>query len=109
MTDRLDIDGFALVHGVLSAAACAEWIAALGPVAGAGRRGVLREPAVGALARSEALLSRVRAHLACEPRPVRGILFDKTPDSNWLVPWHQDLTLAVRSRIDLPGFGPWST
>jgi len=39
---------------------------------------------------------------------VRGILFDKTPVTNWKVAWHQDLTIAVRTRVDVPGYGPWS-
>lgn len=39
---------------------------------------------------------------------VRGLLFDKIPNANWKVPWHQDLTIAVRQRIEAPGFGPWS-
>jgi ectoine hydroxylase-related dioxygenase (phytanoyl-CoA dioxygenase family) len=40
---------------------------------------------------------------------VRGIVFDKTSDSNWRVPWHQDLTIAVRGRTTTDGYGPWST
>ncbi len=40
--------------------------------------------------------------------PVRGILFDKTPQGNWKVPWHQDLSIAVASRVEVPGFEPWS-
>lgn len=39
---------------------------------------------------------------------VRAILFDKTPDANWRVAWHQDASIAVTERIDAPGFGPWS-
>ncbi|MEE8155189.1 MAG: phytanoyl-CoA dioxygenase family protein [Phycisphaerales bacterium] len=39
---------------------------------------------------------------------VRAILFDKTPDANWKVAWHQDASIAVTERIDAPGFGPWS-
>lgn len=39
---------------------------------------------------------------------VRSILFDKPPEANWSVPWHQDTTIAVMARIDVPGFGPWS-
>jgi len=39
---------------------------------------------------------------------VRGILFDKTPDANWKVPWHQDLSIAVKEQIEVSGFGPWS-
>lgn len=42
-------------------------------------------------------------------RPVRAILFDKSPGTNWSLAWHQDRTIAVRQRIDTPDFGPWST
>lgn len=41
-------------------------------------------------------------------RPVRAVLFDKTMSTNWLVPWHQDRTVALRERFDVDGFGPWS-
>lgn len=51
--------------------------------------------------------------LACSElpgaRPVRAVLFDKTPARNWAVAWHQDRTIAVRRRIAVEGFGPWST
>jgi hypothetical protein len=40
---------------------------------------------------------------------VRAILFDKHGAANWTVPWHQDRSIAVRKRIDVAGFGPWST
>ncbi|MEL7238912.1 MAG: phytanoyl-CoA dioxygenase, partial [Planctomycetota bacterium] len=38
----------------------------------------------------------------------RGILFDKTPDRNWKVAWHQDRSIAVNGRAEAAGFGPWS-
>jgi hypothetical protein len=101
--------GFAIVPGVLGTDEQRVLLAALGPVAGAGRRGLLAVSAVAGLARSPQLLALVRPHLLCEPFPVRAIYFDKSPDMNWLVPWHQDLTLALRARADVPGFGPWST
>ncbi|MQP67167.1 phytanoyl-CoA dioxygenase [Niveispirillum sp. SYP-B3756] len=41
-------------------------------------------------------------------RPVRALLFDKTAQTNWQVAWHQDRTIAVNARHDVPGFGPWS-
>ena len=37
---------------------------------------------------------------------VDGILFNKTLRANWKVTWHQDLSIAVRRRADVPGFGP---
>jgi hypothetical protein len=40
--------------------------------------------------------------------PVRVLLFDKTPTSNWAVSWHQDRTIAIKQRADVDGYGPWS-
>jgi len=42
-------------------------------------------------------------------RPVRAVMFDKTPEANWAVAWHQDRTLPVANRVEVEGFGPWST
>ncbi|HEV7705601.1 MAG TPA: hypothetical protein VGO46_14990 [Gemmatimonadaceae bacterium] len=39
---------------------------------------------------------------------MRGILFDKSPDANWKVAWHQDLTIAVRRNRDVFGYDGWS-
>jgi hypothetical protein len=47
-------------------------------------------------------------HLGDRARPVRAILFDKSPATNWALGWHQDRTIAVRRRIEAPGFGPWT-
>ncbi|MEE3626195.1 phytanoyl-CoA dioxygenase family protein [Nitrospirillum sp. BR 11752] len=46
--------------------------------------------------------------LGLDARPVRAILFDKTADSNWALGWHQDRTIAVAARVEVPGYGPWS-
>jgi hypothetical protein len=105
---EVDQHGFTAVPGVLSADERQEWLTLLGPVASAGQRGLLALPAVARLARSARLLDLVRPYLPDEPLPVRAIYFDKSPAVNWLVPWHQDLTLAVRARMETPGFGPWS-
>jgi hypothetical protein len=35
-------------------------------------------------------------------------LFDKSPDRNWLVTWHQDRALPLEERREVPGWGPWS-
>jgi len=40
--------------------------------------------------------------------PVRSIYFDKPPESNWFVAWHQDLTISVDRRLPVDGFGPWT-
>jgi len=58
-----------------------------------------REGPIGAIA-AKALGERSRA--------VRAILFNKTPNTNWSLGWHQDRTIAVRERGEAPGFGPWT-
>ncbi len=40
--------------------------------------------------------------------PVRSILFDKTPGANWPVAWHQDLTITVKDRVEVEGYGSWT-
>jgi ectoine hydroxylase-related dioxygenase (phytanoyl-CoA dioxygenase family) len=60
------------------------------------------------LATSGAPFQVAIAHLGPSARPVKLTIFDKTARANWKVPWHQDLTISVRQRRDLPGFGLWS-
>lgn len=40
---------------------------------------------------------------------VKSIYFDKLETSNWYVAYHQDLTISVDQKIQLEGFGPWTT
>lgn len=109
MSSDLELLGFAEIRGVLAAEEITSLIELLGPVTGAGRRGLLGIPAIARLATSEKLLDLIRPFLPAEPVAVRGIYFDKSPEANWPVPWHQDLTIAVRTAADVRGFGPWST
>jgi len=46
--------------------------------------------------------------LGAAAKPVRAILFDKSAATNWSLAWHQDRTICVREKIEVPGFGPWS-
>ena len=101
-------DGFAIAKGVVPEAQRLRLNEVLGDPEGAGARGLLAVPEVRALARCEAVMALVARHLGSDARPVRAIFFDKTQSSNWLVPWHQDLTIAVTGRVETPGFGPWS-
>ncbi|NEO84527.1 MAG: phytanoyl-CoA dioxygenase family protein [Spirulina sp. SIO3F2] len=42
------------------------------------------------------------------PKLIRALYFNKTQNTNWGVPWHQDKTIAVQQRIAIPGFSAWS-
>lgn len=39
---------------------------------------------------------------------VRAIFFDKTPEANWKVPFHQDLAISVKERKEVDGFNSWT-
>jgi ectoine hydroxylase-related dioxygenase (phytanoyl-CoA dioxygenase family) len=38
----------------------------------------------------------------------RSIYFNKSPQNNWSVLWHQDHTLSVQEKFDDPEYSPWS-
>jgi hypothetical protein len=69
---------------------------------------IWRIPAVRAIAWSPAVLEIAQAILGPRAFVVRGLYFDKTLETNWNLPWHQDLTIAVDVRRDVSGFGPWT-
>ncbi len=116
---QIERDGFIIVPEVLDTGTVAALIAAVGGARdGAGsRRGgsvyALRNlledvPEVAALADAPEVRSLVASVLGPDCFPVRGILVDKTPEANWNVVWHQDLSIAVRERKEADGFGSWS-
>ena len=115
---RFEEDGYAVLPSMVDAETVAGLIAALDEADGEGVRrresiyavrNLLEDvPAVRDLARSPAVRALVQSVLGPDAFAVRGILFDKTPDANWKVTWHQDLSIAVREQKDVPGFGAWS-
>jgi ectoine hydroxylase-related dioxygenase (phytanoyl-CoA dioxygenase family) len=56
----------------------------------------------------ERILALARAVIGPDAFVVRTLFFDKNEELNWKVPWHQDLTIAVKERVEATGFGPWS-
>ena len=73
-----------------------------------GARNLLRIPDIGALASSPALHGLVEPAVGPSAKAVRALFFDKTPEANWPVLWHQDVSLALAGRHEIPGWGPWS-
>ncbi|MEG8041100.1 phytanoyl-CoA dioxygenase family protein [Sphingomonas sp. LR60] len=66
-------------------------------------------PALPALLAAGPIHAIATLHLGAATQPVRAVLFDKTPATNWSLGWHQDRTIAVQTRAHVPGYGPWST
>jgi len=74
----------------------------------AGVRHAMRSAKVTRIASDSRMLEIARAVLGTGAIAFRATLFEKLPDSNWLVAWHQDTALPLRERRDVPGWGPWS-
>jgi ectoine hydroxylase-related dioxygenase (phytanoyl-CoA dioxygenase family) len=74
----------------------------------AGVRHAMRSAKVTRVALDTRMLEIARAILGTGAIGFRATLFEKLPDSNWLVAWHQDTALPLRERRDVPGWGPWS-
>lgn len=106
--------GFAVVEGVAAEVELADLRAEADRLLaesgrGAGARGGLgRSRAFADLATWPPLRGLAEECLGSSCRPVMLTVFDKSEQANWKVPWHQDLTIAVRERVDAEGFGPWS-
>jgi hypothetical protein len=100
-------NGFAIVRQCLAEQMVEHLCSQLG-YAKHSQRNLLGVPVVRELAASEPVKQLTAALLGKDCFAVRGILFNKTPDANWKVVWHQDRTIAVRERKDVALFGPWS-
>jgi ectoine hydroxylase-related dioxygenase (phytanoyl-CoA dioxygenase family) len=74
----------------------------------AGVRHLMLNPRIAELAADPRLLALVHPVLGTNARPYRATLFHKSIASNWLVVWHQDTALPLRTKRELPGWGPWS-
>jgi len=104
---RLEQDGFAVVSACLDEATV-ELLSKQFDDTRYPERNLLSVPSVQALAISKPVREIMAAVLGPECFAVRGIFFNKTRSSNWKVVWHQDLTIAVRERREVNGFGPWT-
>ena len=107
---RFARDGYLLLPAVLTAdeaEACARAAAPSGSLSG-GTRTLLQSDWCVALVR------RLKRHPALAPLlPAQAVAlqctyFEKSVDRNWLVPWHQDLSLPVAERVDHPALRGWS-
>jgi len=61
-----------------------------------------------ALAADRRVQSIASSILGNDAFAVRAVFFDKVPDANWSLFWHQDNVIAVKQRLDVEGFTAWS-
>lgn len=108
----IEEQGFAIVPSVLSTRELIPILVSLAdlepPRGRAGIRHVLNHPTVKVVAQNPRLLEIAQAVLGNSAFPFRATLFDKTPEGNRLLGWHQDVALPLQNKIESPDWGPWS-
>lgn len=67
-----------------------------------------RSPQIGDVQKSPKVQPWLDNLFETEYSCVRSIYFHKTADTNWFVPWHQDVTIAVAEKTDHPEFTNWT-
>lgn len=106
-------DGYAILPQVLTSEEIDQLLSDLERSAAqrsrAGVRHLMTIPAVTKLANDHRMLGIAQAVLGNDALPFKATLFDKSPEANWLITWHQDTALPLCEKQEIPGWGPWST
>lgn len=110
LPERLDRDGVCIQPKVVGADLINRLRVQFGSTSGrpGSRSFDLTSEVTAMIAREGALGELARRAAGADMRPVRVLFFDKTPEANWAIPWHQDRTIAVKARAEAVGFGPWT-
>jgi hypothetical protein len=106
----LEVDGFAVVPCVIDETRCdvlASRFQAL-QIIGPGSRTLLSQQWCAELAYELRQNAIVYNLLPVDAVAVQCTLFDKSPDKNWLVSLHQDLSIPVKRRVDGSECSGWS-
>jgi ectoine hydroxylase-related dioxygenase (phytanoyl-CoA dioxygenase family) len=107
LRERIERDGFAIVPSCLDNETVERLCSHVDDIAH-GIRNLLALPVVRELAASAPVRTMAETVLGKNCFAVKGTFFNKTRESNWKVAWHQDLTIMVRERREVQGFGPWT-
>jgi len=112
LVEEVEQGGYAIIPDILSESETGSLAEELSgadiPRSRAGIRHVMRTQAVSRVANREDILEAVKTILGKDAVPFRATLFDKSPESNWLVMWHQDTALPLLEKKESDGWGPWS-
>ena len=111
LESKLTRNGFVVIDSFLSVADT-ERLCGQTSLSASGSAGLRQPhvsiPGIATLVQSVAIRNLIERVLGSNAFIVRSILFDKNAENNWAVPWHQDLTVALGERRDIPGFVGWS-
>ena len=109
---KVERDGYAIVPNVFTLAEIQKLTSDLESSnlsrSRAGVRHLLGHSAVAEVASDPRMLGIAQHILGQSAFPFKATLFDKSPDANWLIVWHQDTALPLQTKHETAGWGPWS-
>jgi ectoine hydroxylase-related dioxygenase (phytanoyl-CoA dioxygenase family) len=103
-THDLDFNGWALVRADVGPANLAVLRDTLFRPGKAGARCLLDEPQVAEVAREISAQLVGKGVLGMRAIAVQALGFDKTPETNWKVTWHQDVMFPFAGVVRTPGY-----
>jgi len=106
----LEDAGFAQIPAAVAKGQCADLVTAIdgGHAGRAGTRNLLDVPSCRNLAATFTAHAQIAPLLPHDALAVQCTLFDKSPEKNWLVALHQDLSIPVLERVPHPKCTGWS-
>lgn len=114
-SNQLNTNGYSVFNNLFAPEACAtiaahiaKWQTANGLPTHAARAVLASCPGLRNQVLTPAVWECVHGIAGPGARLVKSLFFDKPPGQVWKVPPHQDVTLAMASRRNVPGFGPWT-
>ncbi len=112
LANQVDAEGYAILPALVDPSLCETLKLELSTLerdhSKAGMRNLLGLSLVRKIADSDPIKAAVRATLGAHAFAYKATLFEKGPEANWLVAWHQDLSLPIKERKSIEGWRAWS-
>jgi len=110
--DKLTEDGFAIQDTLFSKAAIEELIAIIDHSKKTDNNFAIRQffesvPVAKKVIFNQVLPSFFTQNFDTNYFLIKAIYFDKPPTANWIVPWHQDLTIVTNQKTKQGGYTKW--
>lgn len=111
MESTLNQKGFEIIEGVYSEKEVNEILERIKSKEIENKFGVraflLDKPELAELVFTENLMKIIRTISPDCDKSIKSIYFDKPPHANWVVNWHQDLTINLVEKIEVPAYKNW--
>ena len=111
MTTELERSGHKIIEGVYSEREVDDILALLNSKGVEKKFGVrellIKYPEISGKIFTEKLKNIIKQICPKYSQPIKSIYFDKPPNANWIVNWHQDLTINLKAKKDVPGYKNW--